>query len=168
MVHIETDDQLRTIVRNLEYNHKRRGRILTTNLPRLGLCRGWRLEATSSLPDVGKLEAAEPPLDILFWTADTDARLVHTNPLFRLEGVSLSTWSIDVMHAWHLGPMQQHISLTVHACIDSGVFAPRTVHMDAAGVREVSLLAIKAELFQFYKELRSSDPEWKNKGSEAA
>ena len=71
------------------------------------------------------------------------------------------------MHAWHLGPMQQFISLAIHSCHNSGVFSPQNRNMPAEDIREVALLNIKSELFQFYKLLRDTDPEWRKKGSEA-
>ena len=71
------------------------------------------------------------------------------------------------MHTLHLGPIQQLVSLTLHFCISSGIFAPRTVHLDAVDMREMSPLTIKSELFVFYKMLRESDEDWRRKGSEA-
>ncbi|CAE7837060.1 unnamed protein product [Symbiodinium sp. CCMP2592] len=163
---VDTAEMLRTIARNLEYSRLDRGRHLTADLPRYGLRKNWRLEPSRRLPDVSQLEYQELPLRVIFWIAPRDARLTHMCPLFSLEGVTQDSWSIDIMHAWHLGPMQQFISLAMHSFIASGVFSPRSVNIEASELRELALLAIKAELFQFYKNLRSTDQRWREKGSE--
>ena len=157
----------RLVTRNLVYNKKLRGRVLTTSLPELGLCKGSRLEPTSQLADVASFEYVATPFKACFWVGPEDARLTHMCPLFRLHGVTLDTWAIDIMHAWHLGPLQQLVSLSLHFCMDCGLWAPRTTQLAAADRKEMSLLAIKAELFQFYKEIRNTDPEWRQKGTEA-
>ena len=166
---MDSEDMLRTIARNLEYNRDARGRHLVrdVDLPQLRLRKGWRLEPSRSLPDVAQFEFQAVPFEATFWVAPRTARLTHSCPLYLLEGVSHKSWSIDLMHAWHLGPLQQLVSLAIHTCISSGVFSPRTANMAPADVRELALLAIKAELFQFYKILRSEDPDWRQKGSEA-
>ena len=89
-------------------------------------------------------------------------------PLFRLPGVSLDTWAIDVMHTWHLGPIQQLVSLSLHFCLESGLWAPMSSGIDAADKKEISLMGIKTELFAFYKELREGDSEWRRKGTEVS
>lgn len=165
---MDSDDMLRTIARNLEYGTADRGRHLIADLPRFGLQKGWRVEPSRSLPDVSQLENQQIPVRVVFWTAARNARLTHMCPLFSLEGLTQDTWSIDIMHTWHLGPMQQFISLAIHSFIASGVFSPRAANMEAADVRELALLAIKAELFQFYRQLRRDDPAWKEKGSEVS
>ena len=154
------------IVRNLEYNRKKRGRALVRDLVLLGLRKGWRLEPSAAVPDVSQVERTQLPVEVTFWIGPEDGRLTHTCPLFRLEGVTLDTWSIDIMHAWHLGPMQQFISLSIHSCLNTGLFGPRTRRMNAEDIRELALLSIKSELFQFYKMLRDTDPDWRKKGSE--
>ena len=158
---------MRTILRHLEYKKAARGRALVCNLPQLSLRKGDRLEPSAALPDVAQFENTPVPFDCTFWVAPEDARLTHGCPLFQVPGVSWSTWAIDIMHSWHLGPLQQLISLTFHFCIGSGLFAPRTVHLDAADRNQMSLLVIKSELFVFYQQLRESDADWKRKGTEA-
>ena len=167
VLRIEDADTQRLIARTLEYSKKRRGRALVADLRVLGLRKGARLEPTTSLPDVGKFETADLPLECTFWVAADNARLTHACPLFRLPGVTLDTWAIDIMHTWHLGPVQQYVSLSLHFCIDSGLWAPRSLNILAADRNEVSLLAIKSELFVFYKEIRATSPDWRRKGTEA-
>ena len=169
VVLMDSEDMLRTIARNMEYNRDARGRQLVrdVHLPQLRLRKGWWLEPSRSLPDVAQFEFQAVPFEATFWTAPRNAPLTHGCPLFLLEGVGHNNWCIDLMHAWHLGPLQQLVSLVIHACINSDIFSPRTANMAASDIREVALMAIKAELFQFYKILRAEDPDWKQKGSEA-
>ena len=149
VVRIPNVETMRTILRHLEYKKAARGRALVCNLPQLSLRKGDRLEPSAALPDVAQFENTPVPFDCTFWVAPEDARLTHGCPLFQVPGVSWSTWAIDIMHSWHLGPLQQLISLTFHFCIGSGLFAPRTVHLDAADRNQMSLLVIKSELFVF-------------------
>ena len=159
---------MKRLVRNLEYNRNCRGRALTRDLQELGLRKGSRLEPSPSLPDVSMLEMMPLPLEVTFWVGPQNGRLTHGCPLFLLEGVTQDSWGIDLLHAWHLGPLQQFVSLCIHTLLNSGLFAPRARNLDAADVRELSLLAIKAKLFQFYQTLRTDDPSWREKGSEAS
>ena len=121
---MDSEDMLRTIPRNLEYNRDARGRHLVrdVDLPQLRLRKGWRLEPSRSLPDVAQFEFQAVPFEATFWVAPRTARLTHSCPLYLLEGVSHNSWSIDLMHAWHSGPLQQLVSLAIHTCISSGVF----------------------------------------------
>ena len=90
--------------------------------------------------------------------------MVHDCPLTTLSGVGLDMWSLDLMHAWHLGPMQQFVSLAMNHCLDSGLWAPDTA-LDVVDRKRISLLSIKTELFSWYKSQRL-DPDWRGKGSE--
>ena len=157
MIRITSPETIRMITPQLEYKYKRRGRALVRDLPALGLRRGARLEPTAALPDVGMFEHTPLPFEATFWVGPEGARLTHSCVLFKIPGVSLDTWAIDIMHTWHLGPIQQLVSLALHFCINSGIFAPRTQNLDASDMQEMSLLTIKSELFLFYKEIRESD-----------
>ena len=116
------------------------------------------------MPDVASFEFLTVPFKASFWVSPLDFRLTHDCPLLELEGVGLEMWSLDLMHGWHLGPLQLLVSLSLNFCIDSGLCAPDT-GLDAVDSRKISLLAIKAELFNFYK-IKRNDPDWVGKGSE--
>lgn len=139
--------------------------MLTAAIPELGLPKFARLMPTSSMPDVGKFEHLPVPFLSQWWVASLDARVVHDCPLTSLSGVGLETWSLDLMHGWHLGPMQLLVSLSLNFCLGSGLWAPDT-SMDAGDRKRISLLAIKAELFHWYKSQRQNS-DWHTKGSEA-
>ncbi|CAE7541050.1 unnamed protein product [Symbiodinium sp. CCMP2592] len=166
VVPIPDAETMRTITRHLEYKKATLGRALVCDLPQLGLRKGWRLEPCPGLPDVGQFEFTPLPFDCTFWVGPEDGRLTHGCPLFDIPGLTWESWAIDIMHSWHLGPLQQLVSLTLHFCIGSGLFAPKTIHLNASDRQQMSLLVIKSELFLFYQQLRELDPEWKRKGTE--
>ncbi len=162
-----TSMQMRSkIYQKLVYKKKFRGRALIADIPEFGLKKGSRLIPTKDLPDVAAFERMALPFSCSWWIAPEDARLVHDCPLLELPGVGLETLSLDIMHSWHLGPLQLLTSMALNYAIDSNLWAPPTEGLDAADKRKLSLLAIKAELFQWYKEKRN-DPDWRGKGSEA-
>ena len=152
------------IFRLLVYRENRRGRVLAKPFPCLGLPQWARLIPTPTMPDVASFEFLTVPFKASFWVSPLDFRLTHDCPLLELEGVGLEMWSLDLMHGWHLGPLQLLVSLSLNFCIDSGLWAPDT-GLDAVDSRKISLLAIKAELFNFYK-IKRNDPDWVGKGSE--
>lgn len=152
------------IFQNLVYKTSRRGRVLAKSIPELGLKVNNRLMPSKGLPDVGLFEFAQVPFTTSWWVAPMDFRLTHDCPLLDLEGVGLEMWSLDLMHGWHLGPLQLLVSLALNFCLDSGLWAPNT-GLEAADKRRISLLAIKSELYQFYK-IKRRDPDWVAKGSE--
>lgn len=117
------------------------------------------------LQDVADFEFKKTPFSASFWVLSIEGRLVHDCPLLDVPGVGLEIWSLDIMHGWHLGPMQQLVSLSLNYCLATSLWAPPTP-LDAEEKRRLGLLAIKAELHQWYK-LQRLDPEWKAKGSEA-
>ena len=84
VVLMDSEDMLRTIARNLEYNRDARGRHLVrdVDLPQLRLRKGWRLEPSRSLPDVAQFEFQAVPFEATFWVAPRTARLTHSCPLY--------------------------------------------------------------------------------------
>ncbi|CAJ1390676.1 unnamed protein product, partial [Effrenium voratum] len=157
------------LFRNLEYRERLRGRVLVRAFPELGLPKHARLLPSQALPDVGKFEFTPTPFPATFWTASADARLTHDCPLLALSGVGLESFSLDIMHTWHLGPLQLLVSLCINFFLDTGLWAPANSggRVDASDKKKVALLAIKAELFQWYKEQRK-DADWRARGTEAS
>ena len=153
------------IYQNLLYKKKWRGRTLVKSLPQSGLLKNSRLMPTPSMPDVGNFEFQRIPFEASWWVGPEDGRLLHDCPLLLLTGVGLETFSLDIMHSWHLGPLQLLVSKALNFCLDSGLWYPRTSTTEAADRRRLSLLAIKSELFLWYREQRK-DPDWLGKGSE--
>ena len=83
-----------------------------------------------------------------------------------VEGFGLQSFSIDLMHTWHLGPIQPLVSLALHCCLDAQILNPNAFSLNADR-QKVGLMAIKSELLQWYKQQRK-DPEWLKKGTEVA
>ena len=154
------------VANNLGYRKKYRGRILLADVPQLGLKKFSRLMPTRDLQDVADFEFKQTPFRAAWWVLSTEGRLVHDCPLMDVPGIGLEMWSLDIMHGWHLGPLQQLVSLSLNYCLETGLWAPPT-RLDAEEKRRLGLLAIKAELHQWYKE-QWQDAEWRSKGSEAS
>ncbi|CAK9016517.1 unnamed protein product [Durusdinium trenchii] len=154
------------IHQNLVYKFKMRGRCLSHALPLYGLKKSSRLMPTPTLPDVAGFEFKEIPFETSWWVGPEDGRLLHDCPLLNLSGVGLETFSLDIMHSWHLGPLQLLVSKALNYCLDTGLWGPRAGGGgDAQDRRKLSLLAIKSELFAFYRDQRQ-DKDWLGKGSE--
>lgn len=141
------------------------GRALTNRVPELGLAKGNRLMPCPDMQDVANFEYKSAPFEAVFWVGGIHDRLLHDNPLLLVEGLGLGTFSVDLMHTWHLGPMQQLVSLSLHCCLGAEILNPYTLSLSAEDRKKVGLMAIKADLFQWYKE-QHKDPEWVAKGTE--
>ena len=160
-----TSAELRSkVYQSLAYRRKFRGRVLLRDVRELGLKKHSRLMPSTTLPDVAMFEFMEVPFTASWWTATPDDRLLHDCPLFQVPGVTLEAWSLDLMHAWHLGPVQTLVSMGFNFCLDTGLWSPKT-DIDASEKRRLGLLALKAELFQWYRDQRK-DPEWRKRGTE--
>ena len=120
-------NRLRSSIANkLGYRKKYRGRVLLEDVPELGLKRWSRLMPTRDLQDVASFEFTKTPFDVSWWVLSTEGRLVHDCPLMSVGGIGLETWSLDIMHSWHLGPLQQLVSLSLNYCLDTSLWAPPT------------------------------------------
>ena len=166
VVEILSPELRTTVYQALGYRKKFRGRVVLRDVPELGLKKHSRLMPSSTLRDVSMFEFTEVPFVTLWWIASPDhAKLLHDCPLFEVPGISLEAWSLDLMHAWHLGPVQTLVSMGINFCLDTGLWSPKT-DIDALEKRKLGMLALRAELFQWYRDQRQ-DPEWKQKGTEA-
>lgn len=121
VVTIESKTLRSEIYQKLVYKKKLRGRVLNGDVPALGLRKGHRLMPTPDLLDVAQFEFMAPPFVTSWWIGPENGRLVHDCPLLELAGVGLETWSLDILHSWHLGPLQLLVSLALNYCLDSGL-----------------------------------------------
>jgi hypothetical protein len=167
VVLVKTDRDRQDIYLSLTYRKKTRGRTIMYDIPRLGVSAGYRLEPSATLPDVGKFEMTPTPFFTHFWCADSDARVQHESPILAIEGVTLRTWCIDLLHSWHLGPLASYIGHCLHFFIASRIWSPDLPFLDAEEMQKLSLLHIKSEIWQYYKNRRATDKEWTTKGSQA-
>ena len=156
------------IYRSLMYSFKFFGRVVKFPI-RVGgvdLLVGDRLEPTASMLDVGDFETKVPPFNALFWRGSTDDRVSHESPLYLIKGFFLNNHGVDILHAWHLGPLLYYLPLVFNLFIKSLVMLSSNLpHISLADTRRLALLRIKSKLWTFYK-LKRLDPDWKRKGSE--
>ena len=93
-------------------------------LPRLGLQKGWRLEPSSQLPDVGAFETCATPFTCVFYVGGAGGRLMHRSPFLQIPGVHLNTWRVDILHTWHYGPLFTYIIVTLQEILKTPVYQP--------------------------------------------
>ena len=150
------------------YRKAGRGRCLQKEFRPLGLPRRARLEPTSSLPDVGTFEDQQPPFSCLFYIGGIDGRVLHVSPLFQVPGLSLDSWCIDLLHSWHYGPLSMYLTCTLRALLSTDLYKPgNAATLDKEENDKLCLLALRGELWMYYKQKRATDPEWNKRGSEA-
>ena len=134
-------------------------------LPRLGLQKGWRLEPSSQLPDVGAFETCATPFNCVFYVGGADGRLMHQSPFLQIPGVDLNTWCVDILHTWHYGPLSTYITVTLQEILKTPVYQPTLEGLDKAEMDKLALLSLRSDMWMFYKKKRE-DPEWRKRGSE--
>jgi hypothetical protein len=86
-------------------------------------------------------------------------------PLFKIPGVTVESWVVDVMHAWHLGDLLIFNAACIWFVLRCGTFAPQSASLDAEDQYRVALLRIKSELHNHYK-LKRKDAQWQKLHSE--
>ena len=150
------------------YRKKRgRGRCLQKAFDELGLPKMARLEPSTLMPDVGSFEQQQCPFSCIFYVAGEHGRVLHVSPLFQIPGVSLSSWCIDLLHTWHYGPMSTYLTFAIRALLSTEIYKPgNSAVLDKEENDKLCLMALKAELWMFYKHRRATDKEWSKKGSE--
>ena len=145
-----------------------RGRCLKASFPPLGLKQGWRLEPSSSLPDVGDFAKQRCPFSCVFYTGGKDGRVLHVSPFLQIPGVSVDTWCVDILHTWHYGPMSTYIAYGLRLLLTTFIYRPAIPDLDKEEADRLALLCLRAELWSYYKRLQQFDEDgsWKRKGSE--
>lgn len=145
----------------------RKGRVLQTGIPQLGLPQGARLEPSPDLQDVFGLEAKRVPLRIHFWVGPEGGRVKHASPLFWIPGVTVQSYCVDLLHCLVLGPLAKYIALTLRMFIKSGIFSPQQAHLlDSEDVQRIALQHIKSLLRIHYRRKRRESQEWQKQRSE--
>ena len=155
------------IYQNLLYRKNGRGRCLRRAIKALGLPKGARLEPSAALQDVGKFEVTSCPFRCTFYIAGKHGRALHISPFMQIPGMSLETWGIDILHTWHFGPMSSFICYVLKHLLQSPIWKPTIPGLDKEESDKLSLLALKAEMWTYYKLRRQQDARWREKGSEA-
>jgi hypothetical protein len=139
------------VVRNLDYDKRKKdgagGRALSADIPELGLSKGFRIEPSAELPNVGDLETVSAAVEVTFWNHKQETSTRHRNPLFSDKtGVTSDCLGIDIMHTSALGTTQFVIHPLMWRLVEVNVFK---VVGAAATVRELTFGRIKEMLFQW-------------------
>ncbi len=149
------------VVDALEYakrSHGNHGRCLREALPHLGLALGDRLEPSVYLPDPSVIDlAAVFPMPVLFWRTSSETLCRFRNPLLvRDLGITPSrSLTIDGLHCLYLGVMLAFCRYLVWLMITEHIWGRASTVEETL---QISLLAIRHELTQFYKTRHQQHP----------
>jgi hypothetical protein len=134
----------------------------------VGLCKYDRLLPSKSLPDVSDFENTDVPMIVTFWRMTKQDRLRHDSPMLELvDGITVESFAVDLLHCWALGPLSVLIAFCFHFYIQTGLFSPLSAYLGAEECERLALLHLKALLMKSYKDRYKNDPEWRRKGSQA-
>jgi len=148
------------VLANLRFDKRAagsRGRALLNDMPDLQLCAGDRLEPSEELPDVGQLDTAPVPIRVCFWRPSEETLTRHRNPVFGrdLHTDPSKTLTVDELHALNLGVMQVWAKTAVWYVFTKGVYG---IHATAEETFQISVLAMRHELLQWYKDVKGVHP----------
>ena len=167
VVVISTIPERSAVYTRLRYGKRFLGRGLVEScvIGGVQLAVGDRLEPTPSLLDVSRFQYTQPPFECVFWRMTPDDRVIHESPILLIEGLSVDTHGIDILHTFHLGPLLRYIPLVLNLVLKSNVLVNVLPYLMADDTRRVGLQRIKIKLETFYKSKRT-DPAWSRKKSE--
>ena len=129
------------------------------------LAKGDRLEPSPEFSDVYEIFGAITlPCLLLFWRIRPGSIVVHhRNPVLSIRlGISYSTFSIDVLHCFHLGIYQVYITRVLHL-----LFAKDALETRASRKGDhlmVCAIELKSKLHQWYPRYEASLDEDAKKG----
>ena len=161
---IRSNRHLQLLLGSLVYDKRRNGaagRVVSQDVPELGVRKGWRLEANEACPDPGQLDHLSVPpggLRLLLWGTKVQTMAKHRNPIFaRSLGVTPERLCTDELHALHLGVFQVYILEVLWRMVEANVYAvPAT---DQETLLELTCLRIKVELDQWYGREQMAKPD---------
>ena len=158
----------RLVLASLHFEKRKRGRALRWDIPELGLLKGDRLTPTETFPGPWLFDVAPLPIVCTFWRFEDDSRMVHASPLMDIEGVEPSSYAIDILHTWSLGPVQRFTAHVFWVLLQSDAWGVRRLSpwLVADDFQHLNLLRLRADMFVYYKRRRTEDPEWCKRGSE--
>jgi hypothetical protein len=108
------------------------------------------------------------PVIVHFWRMTKYNRLRHDCPLLtEVEGLSIDSFAVDLLHCWALGPLGVYVAHCFHFWLRSGLFSPLSQHLTAEECERLALLHLKALLSQYYKNRYRDDLDWRRRGSQA-
>ena len=74
--------------------------------------------------------------------------------------------AIDLLHSWHLGPLQRFIAFCLVFILKSKVWATDVPHLSAGEHKQLGMLRLRAELWIYYRMVKRQDPSWADSYSE--
>ena len=170
------DDATRArVARALAFKRKFRGRGLVWDFPELrcetsgrGLAKSDRLEPSLEVPDVARFEHTDTPFLATFFVNNKNSRVLHHSPVMHISGVSTDSWSIDILHCWHLGPEGSYVGHVFFFLLRVGFYtrdAPAFLLQD--DLLQAGLLQLKSDIWRYYKRRAANDADssWKKRGS---
>ena len=141
------------IFQQLRYGEKHRGRYLRADLANYGLLKGDRLEPNESLPDISAFESTIVPFTCVFWRMSAADRVLHESPVLSVVGVTPQSYHVDLLHAWHLGPLQEYLGSCAWLFLETELYTNDIHHLDTEQLRKVRLLQLKSKIFRYYKDV---------------
>jgi hypothetical protein len=149
------------VLQHLRYDKRddgAHGRAIVQDIEALGLRANDRLEPSSSLPDVSKLEDLHVPATVTFWRSREESVTRHRNPLFvgtAVTGLGLSSLTVDLLHALYLGVMNRYCAVVLWFLFSSEIFG--TVGTAEENL-QTAVLIIKSQLMAWYKDHQRANP----------
>jgi hypothetical protein len=134
------------------------GRAIVKDIELLGLRANDRLEPSSVLPDVSKLEDLVVPATVTFWRSREESITRHRNPMFcssTVTGLGLSSLTVDLLHAVYLGVMNRYCAVVLWFLFGSDVFG--TVGTAEENL-QAAVLIMKSQLMAFYTNFQRANP----------
>ena len=163
--HIDLTPESHSLLKGLLVYDKRKGgshgRALLAPAPTLALLAGDRLEPSPRLPDVGPMfdSIAVFPFPVVFWRPVNATLCTHRCPLMD-ESLGITpcrSICFDLLHTLYLGPMQTWCRLAIWKLILNGVWG--AARAPSAEQIILSILAMRAELFSWYKARHAAYPD---------
>jgi len=149
---IATPEQLNELRSALWYDKRSsgsHGRSVKRDVPSLGLVAGDRLEPSTNLPDVSKMETLPLPLHLIFWRPSQTVLTKHRNPIFQSHlGTTFDVICIDSLHCVYLGIMNAFCKELVWAMINGNAWRVTATTEDVK--LQLTALRIFGELRTFY------------------
>ena len=159
VVCVPNEETKARLIAALRYDKRDRGshgRSLREHFPALGLLQGDRLEPSTYLANVGKLETKPAPCTLLFWRLGKETVCKHRCPLFSVTGVTLLSLSLDILHALNLGVYKAFCCSAIWACIESDVWGDAATTASARG--ELGARRVREQLFAWYNAQKTTRP----------
>ncbi len=92
--------------------------------------------------------------------------MLHESPILTIPGVSMLQFFIDLLHTWHLGPLQAYIAMALWLVLDLQPWGMAPHFLDAEDAHRIGLMHLKGKLRSHYTRRRATDEDWNKKGSE--